>query len=114
MLFEKFNRGSNGIVKDGTDLTKMEFKKLKEFKGETLNVEGYFFTNGDYGKQVCIIANGYKINMPSRCVEIFEQINLDEESRNAIVNGLMLITNIDEKKTKRGTTTTFEFKTREC
>lgn len=112
MLFEKFNRGTNGVVKEGTKLEEMQFKKLKEFKGKELNVEGYFFTNGDYGKQVCIIADGYKINMPLRCVEIFEEINMDAESKKAIADGRMMIVNIDEVKTKRGTTTTFEFKTK--
>ena len=112
MLFEKFNRGSNGFVKEGTDLQSMEFKKLKEFIGATLNVDGYFFTNGDYGKQVCIIANGYKINMPLRCVEMFETIDTDEELKNAVVEGKMIIANIEERKTKKGATTTFEFKTK--
>ena len=112
MLFEKFNRGKNGLIKDGVDLTKMQFKKLKEFVGEELDVEGYFFFFGDYGKQVCVVANGYKVNLPIRCVEIFEEINNDEESKQAILNGQMIITNIEEKKTKKGNTTTFEFKTR--
>lgn len=113
MLFEKFNRGSSGVVKEGTDLKAMEFKKLKEFKGEILNVEGYFFTNGDYGKQVCVIANGYKINLPLRAVEIFEEMDSDAETKQAIADGKMLICNIDEIKTKKGTiTTTFEFKTK--
>lgn len=113
MLFEKFNRGNSGYVKEGTDLKSMEFKKLKEFKGTTLNVDGYFFTNGDYGKQVCIIANGYKINLPIRAVEVFEKIDADEETKQAVKDGKMLICNINEIKTKKGTnTTTFEFKTK--
>lgn len=112
MLFEKFNRGTNGVIKEGTKLEEMQFKKLKEFKGETLNVEGYFFTNGDYGKQVCVIANGYKINLPTRAVETFERIDADAESKQGVIDGRMLIINIDETKTKKGTTTTFEFKTK--
>lgn len=113
MLFEKFNRGSNGVIKDGTKLEEMEFKKLKEFKGQELNVDGYFFTNGDYGKQVCVIANGYKINLPMRAVSIFESIDADAESKQGVADGKMMIVNIDEVKTKRGQkTTTFEFKTK--
>lgn len=111
MLFEKFNRG-NAVLKDGVDLTSMEFKKLKEFKGKELNVEGFFFTNGDYGKQVCVISDGYKINMPLRAVEQFEEIKNDEEFRNAVLDGKLLIVDIDEVKTKKGKTTSYSFKTK--
>lgn len=111
MLFEKFNRG-NSVLKDGVDLSTMEFKKLKEFKGKTLNVDGFFFTNGDYGKQVCIVADGYKINMPLRAVEQFEEIKNDAESRNAVLDGKLLIVDIDEVKTKKGKTTSYAFKTK--
>ena len=111
MLFEKFNRGS-GLIRDGVDLKSMEFKKISEFVGDELDVEGYFFTNGDYGKQVCAIANGYKVNLPMRYVEIFEEIDNDEELKNAILNDKLQIVNIQETKTKKGKTTTFEFKTK--
>lgn len=111
MLFEKFNRGS-GLLKDGTDLKSMEFKKISEFIGQELDVDGYFFTNGEYGKQVCAIANGFKINLPIRYVEIFEEIDSDDELKDAILNGKMQIVNIQETKTKKGKTTTFEFKTK--
>lgn len=112
MLFEKFNRGRNGVIKENVKLEEMQFKKLKDFKGETLNVDGYFFTNGDYGLQVCAIANGCKINLPKRAVDMFIAIDNDEEMKKAVEDGRLIITNIDEIKTKKGMTTSFEFKTK--
>lgn len=108
-MFEKFN--TKKTIKEGTDLTKMEFVKLKELEGQELKVEGYFFTQGDYGKQVVVIANGYKINMPSRAVSQFEEISADDTYVQAVLDGKMIIKNIRPSKTKKGTTVLFDFAT---
>lgn len=105
-MFKELN--SKKTIKEGTDLTKMEFVKLKEFEGQELRVEGYFFTSGDYGKQVVVIANGYKVNMPSRAVALFEKISNDEEMMQAVLDGKMCIKNIRPSKTKKGTTVLFD------
>ena len=101
LSFEKFNRG-NVVLKEGVDLQSMEFKKLREFEGVELNVEGFFFTNGDYGKQVVVVANGYKINMPIRAVEQFESIMNDEESKQGVIDGHLMIVDVHETKTTKG------------
>lgn len=105
-MFNEMNKKKT--IKDGINLENMEFKKLKEFCGQEIHVDGYFFTKGDFGKQLVVVGNGYKINFPSRAVEIFEEINLNKEQVDAILNGKLKISNIKESKTKKGTTTLFE------
>lgn len=108
-MFKELNNYQQ-TMKDNVVLQDMEFKPLKEFRGQTLKVEGFFFTDGKYGKQVCVIANGYKINMPGRAVETFMQIANNNEMLNAVLEGHLELTNIKETETKNGTTTTYTFK----
>lgn len=107
-MFEKFNKQYQNTVKEGIDTDSMEFVKLKEFEGKTIKVDGFFFTKGEYGKQVVVVGNGCKINMPERAVEIFEDIRNDQEALKAVLEGHLLITNIAPKKAKRGNTYTFD------
>lgn len=111
---EKIFEGLNAYaktIKDGVELDKMEFKPLQDFRGQVIRVEGFFFTTGNYGKQVVVVGNGCKINMPSRAVESFEVIAKDEKLLNALLEGHLQLTNIREVKTKNGTTTAYEFTT---
>ena len=107
-MFEKFNKSYANTVKEGIDTESMEFCKLKEFEGKTIKVDGFFFTKGDYGKQVVVVGNGYKINMPERAVEMFEEIRANPDMLKAVLEGHLLITNIAPKKAKKGNTYTFE------
>lgn len=75
-----------------------------------LKVDGFFFTQGKYGKQVVIVANNCKINMPARAVEKFEQIMSDSVMLQAVLDGRLALTDIKEVSTKNGTTTTYTFK----
>ena len=107
-MFEKFNKSYANTIKEGIDTDNMEYCKLKEFEGKTIKVDGFFFSKGDYGKQVVVIGNGKKINMPERAVEMFEEIRNNEEMLKAVLDGHLLITNIAPKKAKKGNTYTFE------
>lgn len=107
-MFKELNNFQQ-TIKDDVDLQKMEFKPLKDFRGQTLKVEGFFFTEGKYGKQVCVIANGCKINMPSRAVEAFMKIATNSKMLTAVLEGRLILTNIKETETKNGTTTTYTF-----
>lgn len=107
-MFEKLNKQYQNTVKEGIDTDSMEFTKLKEYVGKTIKVDGFFFTKGDYGKQVVVVGNGSKINMPERAVEMFEAIRDDAEMLKAVLEGHLLITNIEPKKAKKGNTVTFE------
>ena len=107
-MFDKLNKSFTNTVREGVDTDEMEFCKLKEFEGKSIKVDGFFFTKGDYGKQVVVVGNGKKINMPERAVEIFEEIRSNPEMLNAVLEGHLLITNIAPKKAKKGNTYTFE------
>lgn len=109
-VFESLNNQSR-TVKEGTDLASMEFRTLKEFVGQDIRVEGFFFTNSKYGEQVSIIGGGYKINMPKWCVEKFKTIQENDKLLDYMFNGHLGITGVKEKTTKNGTTVTFLFAT---
>lgn len=106
-MFEKLNRNSARSVKEGIDLQTLTFRKLKEFIGHTLVVDGFFFTTGEFGKQVVVVANGYKINMPSRAVEQFEEIYNDPEMLQAVLDGKLAINGIEQVRTKKGLTISY-------
>ena len=108
-MFKDLNKQTRSTVKEGIDLTALSFVKLHEFVGKTILVDGFFFTNGDYGKQIVVVGNGYKINLPARYVEAFEQIQASDEMLDAMFNGHMALTNIRSIKTKQGYTTVFDF-----
>lgn len=108
-MFESLNNKAN-TIKEGIELEKLPFKPLKEFIGKTLKVDGYFFTTGKYGKQVVVVAEGSKINMPARAVESFEAIGKDETMLSAMLQGHLSLTDIKEVTTKNGTTTAYTFK----
>lgn len=107
-MFEKFNQFTN-TIKEGIDLQSMEFTPLKSFIGQSVIVDGFFFTNGRYGKQLVVVGNGYKINMPSREVKTFEAFMEDSNIMNAIFDGRLALTDIREKTTKNGTTVVFKY-----
>lgn len=107
-MFKELNINKKS-VKDGIDTQAMEFKPLKEFAGQELKVDGFFFTNSsEYGKQVVVVSKGYKINMPKRAVEQFEEIYRKDKLLNAVLEGHLKITGIAELQAKNGMTTKYE------
>lgn len=107
-MFGEMNKGKRTLP-ENVKLDKMKFAPLSGFEGQELEVEGFFFTSGDYGKQVVVVANGYKVNMPKRAVELFEEIAADPEKLEAVLDGKLKIVNIvSNVKTKSGKTTTYE------
>ena len=100
-MFEKYNK-SVTTIREGIDLQSMSFVKLSQFVGQTIHVDGFFFTSGDYGKQVVVVGNGYKINMPARAVEIFESIQNNPEELEAVLAGKLKIVNIAPLKKTTG------------
>lgn len=110
--FESLNTVYAKTVRDGIDTEKMEFVPIKEFCGKKIKVDGFFFTEGQYGTQVVVVGNGCKINMPKRCVEIFEKIRDNELALKSLLEGHLVIEDIQMKDTKSGTTTIFTLKNR--
>lgn len=107
-MFENYNKYAS-TVKEGIDLQSMEFTPLKSFIGQSVLVDGFFFTNGKYGKQVVVVGNGYKINMPPREVSKFEQIANNPDELKAVLENRLILTDIHEKKTTNGTTVVFRY-----
>lgn len=107
-MFEKYNNYVS-TIKEGIDLQSMEFTGLKSFVGQSVLVDGFFFTDGKYGKQVVVVGNGYKINIPPREVSKFEDIARNEDDLKAVLDGKLALTDIREKKTTNGTTVVFKY-----
>lgn len=104
-FFDKFNGRST--IKEGINIEEMEFLPLKDYIGGEILVDGFFFTTGKYGKQVVVVGNGAKINMPKFAVKRFEDIAADDEAVDKLLAGGCKIVDIEELETKNGTTTNF-------
>ena len=105
-MFKSLNKG-NSYVREGIDTRSQEFAPLKNFIGQTIRVDGFFFTNGDYGKQVVVVGEGFNINMPARALDQFEAIAADPEMVKAVLAGKLIINEIKAGKSKSGKDTTF-------
>lgn len=97
----------NRVIADGINTDNMEFKGLKEFCGKEVKVDGFFFTDGKWGKQVVVIGAGYLINMPKRATEQFDTIMANAEMREAVKNGKLKLTDLRMLDTKEGTTVAY-------
>lgn len=108
-LFDDLNTNTRRTIREDIDLNGMVFKHIRDFVGQTIKVDGFFFTDGKFGKQVVVVGNGCKINLPSREVAKFEMIEEDDEKLKGVMEGHLALTNIIEKPTRSGTTTLFRY-----
>ena len=107
--FAKMNKNHKRTVNPNIDTTDMEFKPLKDLANTRLHVQGFFFTEGDYGKQVVVVTDNELVNMPSRAFEEFDEIMSDDDLVASIVAGDMDIIVGDVIKTKKGKTVAYEY-----
>ncbi len=105
-FFNQFN--GNQVLREGIDLDKLDFHQLNEFIGGMIHVDGYFFTKGKYGRQVVVVGNDAKINMPGWAVDRFDKIDENEEAKKRILDGQLVIVDIEELETSNGITTNFK------
>lgn len=105
-MFKSLNNG-NSYVREGIDTRSQEFAPLKNFTDQTIRVDGFFFTNGNYGKQVVVVGEGFNINMPARALVQFEAIAADPEMVKAVLAGKLIINEIKAGKSQSGQDTTF-------
>lgn len=108
-MFESLNTYRN-TVREGIDTSEMEFVPLKNFCGKKINVDGFFFNESKYGKQVVVVGSGYLINMPKRAVTQFEEIERNPEMLKAMLEGHLRIEKIMMVDTRNGSTAAYEFK----
>ena len=109
--FEKFNKKKR-TVNESINTDELEFMPLKEFVNEDVQIFGFFFTEGDYGRQVVLVSKDALINMPARAVEDFEEMSEDGEIVDAIINGELTLRVgdiIKAKKKGRKDTVAFEY-----
>ena len=109
--FEDLNTSSKKTIRDGITLDGMAFVPLKDYIGKELKVDGFFFTNGKYGEQVVIVADGKKVNIPKRFTETFKKIRDNDESLEQVIAGKLVLSNIREIDSQNGKTGTFDYKT---
>ena len=105
-----FNFGSlnrRSTVREGINTQDMEFKPLKDFCGGEIKCDGFFFTDGKYGKQVVVVGNGYLVNMPTRAVEQFESIAQNSEALEEVLKGHLVLKDIKLIDTRNGQTTAY-------
>lgn len=107
MAYNFDNLNKRSTVREGIDTQSMEFKPLKEFCGQRVKCDGFFFTDGKYGKQVVVVGSGYLINMPARAVEQFEEIAGNAEAVDAVLKGHLVLKDIKMIDTRNGKTTAY-------
>lgn len=96
-MARKLNRGGEGLRKPNINTEGMEFVNLIEYAKKNvkkLDIDGFFFKTGNFGKECVIIADGKLINAPSRAVEEFQQILDDPELSQALIDGKVYLENI--------------------
>lgn len=111
MSFTKYNKSGTRTIREAIDLDKLEgYKDLKDYVGKEIVVDGFYFTDkGKYGKEVVIVADNTRINLPKRYVEQFEVIKNDPEDLKAVLDGKCKLVNIRPLESKNGKTTCFDF-----
>ena len=107
MAYNFNNLNKRSTVREGIDTQSMEFKPLKEFCGQRVKCDGFFFTDGKYGKQVVVVGSGYLINMPARAVEQFEEIAVNAEAVDEVLKGHLVLKDIKMIDTRNGKTTAY-------
>lgn len=105
-MFSELNKAVE-TVRDGINTQDMEFRPLKDFVGQEIKVDGFFFTEGKYGTQVVVVGNGVLINMPSRAVDVFEKIRSEKPLLDGVLEGHLKLTKIKPVETRNGSTTSY-------
>lgn len=109
-MFEELNKVKR-TVREGINTRELEFRPLADFVGQTVAVDGYFFTTSKFGKQVVVVGNGYNINMPKRAVATFEAVDSNDFMVKGILEGHMKIVDIYPVHTDNGNdTVSYTFK----
>lgn len=111
-MFEELNKvNTNGVMPEDLNCDGFEYKKISEFAGRTIIVDGFYFNEkGSYGKEVVVVGAGCKINMPKRAVKSFEEIMKNPEMKKAVLGRHLAIAEIKcDVDTPKGKTTSFKF-----
>lgn len=111
-MFDELNKvSSNGVMPEDLNCDDFEYKKIADFEGKTVIVDGFYFNEkGSFGKEVVVVGSGCKINLPKRAVKSFEEIMGNPEMKKAVLGRHLAITDIKaDVDTPKGKTTSFKF-----
>lgn len=96
--FNSFNGGNDRVCRKGVDSRDFKFAHIKDFVGEDIRVNGWFFSKGTLaGKEIVqpvVIGEDVNINFPAWSTERFKKLAADPEAVKAVLNGELAITNI--------------------
>lgn len=108
-MFESINGDRISTLNEEINTKDFEIKKLKECVGLEANVYGYLITKATkYGRNVLLATKEMYISLPSRYVEKFSNLSIQEIE--ALKSGKVKITNIHDFESKNGITTVFDLK----
>lgn len=115
-IAQKLNTGRKQTVREGIDTAGLEYFKadevLKMDPDFPIPLAGFFLKEGDFGKQVTLIADDgqvvFGINVAKRYTEMFESLT-DDEIEDVKVGKLAISSITPNVKTPKGKTTVIEF-----
>lgn len=107
--FEALNK-SKKTVRDEIKTEGMNFVPLKDFIGKEIHVDGFFFSEGKYGKQAVVVGEGCKINLPKRYTKDWEKIRDNNEALEAVLAGKLILTDIKPVESDNGKSVAYSFK----
>lgn len=107
--FDSLNKSGKKTVRDSINCEDWSFRKLSEYVGKEILVNGFFFTEGKYGKQVVVVAEDAKVNIPKRYTPDFEAIYNNDEALAEVLAGHLKLTDIENINSKNGASVAFKF-----
>lgn len=126
--FESMNKTRNNTMCKGVNSKKLgDIRNLKDFVGCVVACDGFFFTHSKkYNNDQVVIAgtvmakdeNGewqkigqYLMNTPGRTYDEFFEMSNNEEAMEDILQGKLMLTNIQMADTKSGSTVIYQYRT---
>lgn len=109
-LSSKTRAGSRETLPKNIDLNELTYTKARDLVGDQFDpmiLQGYFFKNGKYGKEVTLVANRagelLGVNIPNWYVKTFE--DLTDEEVQEILDGKQALASVEPFETQEGNTT---------
>lgn len=107
----KINGTGKRVMMEGIATEGLDFVKIHDLIGKgDIPVKGFFFSHSKkYNQdQVVVVAEGYLINMPGRAVDEFQTILDTPQYKQALLDGKMVLKDLEELETASGTTTAYD------
>ena len=117
MSFASLNKTAVETVRAGIDTQKLPFMSLKDFIGRSIEVGGFYtHKKGRFGEQLVVVGREvgkkesfYNIDFPKWAIDDFNAIKADAEQLKELLEGKLILTDIQAKTTSNGTTTIYTY-----